>query len=188
MEVSRLNPRNWFRDEYDRDWPSRGAITPWHGSDAFGSLSQLRRDIDRLFDDTFRGSSWPSWPRRSDLLPSLANENVLLSPSVDIVSTDKEYRITVEVPGVEEKDIKLESSGDTLTIRGEKKQERKEEKADIYCTECAYGSFERTLTLPEDANADKVDASFRNGVLTITIPRERAAKAPTRKIPVKHAA
>lgn len=184
MEVRKLNPRNWFENENNMDWPSQGAMTPWYSS--VPSLSQLRRDIDRMFDDVFRGLSWS--PRHFDLLPSTANQNMPFRPRVDIASTDKEYRITVEVPGVKEKDITLEATDDMLTIRGEKRQERKEEKQDIQCVECAYGTFERTLTLPEDADADKIDASFKNGILTITMPRHKAARAPSRQIPVKHAA
>lgn len=186
MEARKLSPWNWFRSEENRDRPSQGAVTPWYSPVPFGSLSQMHRDIDRMFDDMLRG--FGGTPLRSDRLPALANENLLLRPNIDIASTDKEYRITVEVPGVDEKNIRLEATDDMLTIRGEKKQERKEEKQDVYSTECAYGAFKRTLSLPEDAHPDKIGASFRNGVLTIALPRRKTAKASSRQIPVKHAA
>lgn len=176
---------DWFKNEDERVWDSPDAITPWHGSVPFQSLSQLRRDIDRMFEDAFHGISRRR--QQDDRLP-FANENLPLRPRVDIASTDKEYRVTLEVPGVEEKDIKLEMAGDMLIIRGEKRQEREEETRDMHCAECTYGAFERRLALPEDADPDNIDAYFKNGVLSIAMPRQQASKAPVRQIPIKHAA
>lgn len=102
-----------------------------------------------------------------------------------IAADDKAYTIGVEVPGVEEKDLKLELSGDTLTISGEKRHEAEEKEKNYYRMERSYGSFQRVLTLPEDADRDGVSATFKNGVLTIEIPRLAAATADVKRIEVK---
>ncbi len=182
MDIKRLNPWNWFRHEEDqaRNVPMQRGVPQ-----IYSPLMQLHQDIDRMLDSVFRGFGLPSMGIDS----MLSNENSLLRPNVDIASTDKEYTITVEVPGVDEKDVKLELSQDgTLTIRGEKKQEKEQKDKNYYRVERSYGSFQRVLSLPEDANRDGIDASFRNGVLTITCPRRAIAQSPAKRIDIKKAA
>nr|WP_281357791.1 Hsp20/alpha crystallin family protein [Desulfobacter latus] len=96
----------------------------------------------------------------------------LLKPRLDLSATDKEYTVSLEIPGVSEKDVNLELADDTLIIRGEKKQKKEEKKKNFYRLERSYGSFQRTLSLPEDADKDNIKADFKNGVLNITIPRK----------------
>ena len=182
MEIRKLKPWNWFEGESDKSWTSGRAVTPWYSPAP--SLSQLRKDIDRMFEDVFQ--TGPS--RRFDALPTAVQEHIMLRPNVNITSTEKEYRITVEVPGVEEKDIRIETTPDMLSIRGEKRHERKEDYGDSHCIECAYGAFERMLSLPEDAEADKVNAAFKNGVVHIAMPRRKKAKLSARQVPIDHAA
>ncbi len=182
MDIKRLNPWNWFSREEDQ---SRNVPVQRGVPQIYGPLSQLHQDIDRMFDSVFRGFGLPSMGINS----MRNNENALFRPSVDIASTDKEYTITVEVPGVEEKDVKLELAADgTLIIRGEKKQEREQRDKNFYRVERSYGSFQRTLSLPEDAEQDNIEASFNNGVLTITFLRRAVPQAPVKHIGIKKAA
>ena len=91
------------------------------------------------------------------------------------------------MPGVDEKDVKVEIANDTLTIRGEKKQEKEENHKNYYRMERSYGSFQRVLSLPEDADQEGVSATFKNGVLTVTMPRKAAPQANVRRIEIQHA-
>ena len=108
----------------------------------------------------------------------------LLKPTLDIGADDKEYSISIEVPGVEQKDIKLEVANNTLTVSGEKKQEHEEKDKNYYRMERSYGSFQRVLSLPEDANQDNVAATFKNGVLTVTMPRKSLPASNLKQIPI----
>jgi len=177
MDIKKLNPWNWFHHEEEqaRNVPMR------QGDQQFYSpLAQLHRDIDRMFGNVFPGIGWG---RLLDV------DDGMLRPNVDVSSTDKEYNITVEVPGVDEKDVKLELAPDgTLTVRGEKKQEKEQKDKNYYRVERSYGSFQRTLSLPEDANRDNINATFKNGVLTITCPRKAIAQTPAKQIEIKKAA
>ncbi|RCN55701.1 Hsp20/alpha crystallin family protein [Acidiferrobacter thiooxydans] len=120
-----------------------------------------------------------SWPR---VAPEWQG---LLRPSLDIQETDKQYRITLEVPGVEEKDIQLTLEDDVLYIRGEKRQEQEHKDAQYHRIERSYGSFQRALNVPADADQDTFKASFKNGVLTVTIDKRAQAGSPRgRSIPI----
>ena len=126
----------------------------------------LHREMNRMFDDVFRGFDLaPFGPTRG--LDGLG------WPQIDIDETDKEVRITAELPGLEEKDVSLEIADGVLSISGEKKTES-EDKARRF-SERYYGRFERRIPL-EDVDEDKVSASFKNGVLTITMPKLAEAK------------
>lgn len=109
----------------------------------------------------------------------------IFRPGVDITSDDKAYTISMEVPGVEEKDLQLEASDEgTLTIRGVKRDERTEDNKDVHYAECCYGAFLRTLSLPSDVDDKKIEARVKNGVLTIVCPRAENATAKTRPITI----
>jgi HSP20 family protein len=111
----------------------------------------------------------------------------MIKPTLDLGATDKAYTIAVEVPGVDEKDVTVEIANDTLTIRGEKKQEKEEKDRNYYRMERSYGSFQRVLSLPEDADQDGVSATFKNGVLRVTMPRKAAPQAQVRQIEIQSA-
>ncbi len=130
----------------------------------------LRNQMDRLFD-TF--GTWPN-ETASDV-----------TPRVDVSETDKEIDIDAELPGLEDKDIDVTLSGDTLTIRGEKKSEHEEKKKNYYVSERSYGSFSRSIQLPFDADPNNISAKFDKGVLHIAIPKPEHIAAKTAKIPVK---
>jgi HSP20 family protein len=183
MDIKKLNPWNWFKHEEDGE---RRNVPVRRQSDrqlsAYTPLLSLHQEIDRVFDHVFRHFGWPSFGAGAARSPLESN---LFRPSVDIDATDKEYRITVEVPGVDEKDLSLELGRDgTLTVKGEKKQEREENGRDFYRVERSYGSFQRVLALPEDANQAGISAHFKNGVLTVSIPRRAIALPEVRRISI----
>jgi HSP20 family protein len=148
---------------------------------ASNPFSALQQEIDRLFEGFSRGfAGFPSLPS----LPSFPSRE--LWPSMDVSETDKEIEITTELPGLEEKDIQLNVSDNVLTVRGEKKDEREETKKDYHLVERSYGSFTRSVQLPDGVNADNIKAVMSKGVLKVTVPKP--APAQTKKIDIKAAA
>ena len=135
----------------------------------------LQREVDRLFDDFTTG--FPSFSKGvgADLLPSM-----------DVTETDKEIEITAELPGLEEKDVQINVADNLLTIRGEKKAEKEEKDKNYRLLERSYGSFLRTLELPDGVNTDAIKASIAKGVLKVTVPKP--APAQVKKVEVKSAA
>ena len=105
----------------------------------------------------------------------------------DVVETDKAIEVAIELPGMEMKDIEVTVNDDMLTVKGEKKIERQEEKKGYYLSERSYGAIYRTIPLPPGVDGEKAQASFRNGVLTIKLPQTPEAQAKVRKIAVKEA-
>jgi HSP20 family protein len=134
----------------------------------------LQREIDRLFEDFTRG------------FPAFAGNGGKMLPSMDVTETDKEIEITAELPGLEEKDVQINVADNLLTIRGEKKAEKEEKDKNYRLIERSYGSFERTLELPDGVNADAIKASIAKGVLKVMVPKPAPAQA--KKIEVKSAA
>jgi HSP20 family protein len=138
-------------------------------------LLSLRNNIDRMFDNFFRGFE----VEPSGLAASMFN------PNIDVADNGKEIRITVELPGMDESDIDLSVTRDTLTIRGEKKDEKEEKNASYHRMERVYGFFSRTIPLPLEVNVDAAKADYKNGVLAINIPKTEKALKEAKKIPVK---
>ncbi|TIT27253.1 MAG: Hsp20/alpha crystallin family protein, partial [Mesorhizobium sp.] len=100
---------------------------------------------------------------------------------------DKEYEITVELPGIDEKNVEIKLANRILTLKGEKKEEKEEKDNDYYLSERRYGSFQRSFQLPEGVDADKIDATFAKGVLTVKLPKTAEAQKAEKKITVKAA-
>lgn len=160
---------------------ARGYLTPWRGGSLAptgfggmgGSLFDLHRRMDRLFDDLFqqRGGEGGS---------QLATAG-FQAPAIDVDQNDKQIEITAELPGVKEEDIDLSVEDGMLTLCGEKKSERRDEEGGY--SERSYGRFERRITLPADIDQEHCSADFRDGVLRITIPRTEA-KQRGRRIPL----
>jgi HSP20 family protein len=107
------------------------------------------------------------------------------TPAVDIVEKDTAYEVTVELPGMDESNIELKLSNGALTIRGEKKEEKEEKKKDYYLSERRFGSFERRFQVPQGVDTGKIEASFKKGVLTVTLPKTHEARAQEKKIAIK---
>jgi HSP20 family protein len=139
-----------------------------------GPFASLQREIDRLFEDFTRG--WPS----------LSTGDAGLMPSIDVTETDKEIEITAELPGLEEKDVQVNLADNVLTIRGEKKAEKEQKDKDYRIVERSYGSFSRSLLLPDGVDPDAIKASIAKGVLKVTVPKP--APAQVKKVEVKAAA
>ncbi len=151
-------------------------------------MESLRKEVDRLFED-FDLGFWRT-PRRSafETEPFWRHEmNLGMGPAVDVVEHDKFYEITAELPGLDEKDVEVTQSEGMLTIKGEKKEEKEETKENFYVAERRYGSFERSFRVPESVDAEKVDATFKKGVLTLTLPKKPEAQHTGKKIAVKAA-
>ncbi len=183
MNIKKLAPWNWFQHESKEaeKVPVR-TLTERTAYDL--PVFQLHREIDRLFDEAFSG--FPRALRGPQEWPELTP--IMLTPELDIKETDNSYVLSLEVPGVAKEDVDIRIDGDTLVVRGEKKQESKKDDENYHCVERHYGSFERTLALPNDANADNIDASFKDGVLTITIKRQaKSLPKEAKKIEVKAA-
>lgn len=146
----------------------------------------LRNQVDRLFRD-FETSFLQS-PLSRDVENFWRRDFAFpVTPAVDIVEKDNAFEITAELPGLDAKNIELSVSDDVLTIKGEKKEEKEEKQKDYYLSERRYGSFERYFGLPDGVDADKIDASFKNGVLKVTLPKTVEAQQPAKKIDVKAA-
>jgi len=141
--------------------------------DASDPFAMLQRNINRVFDETFRG-----WPSAAD------GEFARVVPSMDVKETDKAIEVSAELPGVEEKDLKVSYAGGILTIKGEKKSETEEKKGDYHLSERSYGSFLRSLTI-DDVDAGKIEANFANGVLKVVLPKAPAPQSAAKTIAIK---
>jgi len=135
----------------------------------------LRREMDAMFDNFFN---------TLDIEPFEGRLGVF-TPKMDVTETEKEIVVTAELPGLDEKDIDVSLQNDRLTIKGEKKEEKEGKGKDYYRMERSYGSFSRTIPLPVEIETDKVEAKFKKGVLTITLPKTARAAAETKSIAVK---
>jgi HSP20 family protein len=144
----------------------------------------LRKEVDRLFDD-FGDDFWRRPFRPLAALERNLPKKFVATPAVDVTETDKAYEITAELPGMDEKNIEVNLADGGLTIKGEKKEETEEKKKDYYVSERRYGSFERYFGLPDGVDADKIEATFKNGVLKVMLPKTAEAQQPAKKIEVK---
>ncbi len=174
MDLQKWSPWNWFRSE-GQDAPAggeprRGEMTPLVG---------MHQELDRWMDGMLRQFGVPSL----DVPGSEMSE--LLRPRLDIAERDDSYVISVEVPGVEEQDIKLSLDDNRLVIEGEKRQESRTEEDRYQRIERSYGSFRRLLDLPADAEPEGIEARFDKGVLSVSVPRSGERKAQRREIPIK---
>jgi len=159
--------------------PAKIEKVPAHEPQAWQPLQSLRREIDRIFDEFDRGF-WRAPLHRPDV-------TFIAAPAVDVAETDKAYEITAELPGMDEKNVEVNVANGVLTIKGEKQEEKEEKKKDYYMRERSYGSFQRSFAVPEGVDADKVEATFKKGVLTVTLPKTAGAQKAEKKITVKPA-
>lgn len=146
----------------------------------------LRKEVDRLFED-FGDDFWRRPFRTRAGLEKDWAQKFVTTPAADVVETDKAYEITAELPGIDQKNIEVNVANGGITIKGEKKEETEEKKKDYYVSERRYGSFERYFSLPEGVDADKIEATFKNGVLKVMLPKTAEAQKPAKKIEVKAA-
>jgi HSP20 family protein len=154
----------------------QGGRLPSSYSDPFQAF---RTGMDRLFDDFLTG--WPTFP---SLGRTLAAPEVI-TPALDIKETEKELVVKADLPGIDDKDVQLTIRDGILTLRGEKKSERKDERENYHLVERSYGSFQRSIRLPESVDEDKAQARFDKGVLTVTLPKRPEAVKQQKKIEIK---
>lgn len=146
-------------------------------SEEMDPFMALHRNVNRLFDDVFRGFEVPSPFGR-------AGHGNGYWPSVEISENEKEIRVMAEIPGLEEKDVEVLLEDGVLTLRGEKKSET--EDAGRQFSERTYGRFERRLALGREIDEDKVTADFRNGVLAVTLPKSGKARSNAKRIAINN--
>ena len=137
-------------------------------------LSMFRRELDRAFDRTLRAFARDPWGALEDLEPSW--------PPTDVSEDEKSFSVRMDVPGLGPKDIDVEVSEDVLTVKGARKEEHEEWNGGTYRHERFYGSFARSITLPPSVDAEKVEAKYDKGVLTVTAPKVPGAEP--KKVPV----
>jgi HSP20 family protein len=164
MSVRNMLPRLWRDDRHP--------------------LSSLHDEIDELLETWTKDFGFPQMPR----MPAQWAKDI--SPRMNVSETDKELQITAELPGVDQKDIEITLTGGDLLIKGEKKSEideKKDERSRSYHrVERSFGSFQRRLSLPYDVDADKVQASFKDGVLTLTLPKPSEVQKSAKKIEIRN--
>lgn len=141
----------------------------------YSPFSLFRNEMNRLFDNFFRGFDIEPFEKR---LGSFY-------PDIDVTETDKEIKVSAELPGMDDKDIDVSLTKNALTLKGEKKEEKEEKKKDYYRMERSYGSFSRTIHLPVEIDTEKAKAQFKKGVLIITLPKTTKAIKETKKISIK---
>jgi HSP20 family protein len=143
-------------------------------------METLHKEMDRLFDEM------TSEPARRALFPQAMGRDLVM-PDIDETEDEKAFHVSIELPGMDEKDVDITMSGRLLTIRGEKKEDEKAEGKDFYRRERNYGAFRRTLELPGEVDASKIEASFKKGVLRVELPKTKEAQEKIKHIAVKAA-
>lgn len=156
-------------------------------SEPWRPLETLRRQVDRLFEDFARTPLHFPFGRSSFDIEPFWNRSMISHgiPAVDIAEKDRSFEISVELPGMEEKDIKIRLANGNLSISGEKRDAKEETRKDYHLSERHYGSFERIFSLPKGVDVDHIEASFSKGVLNISLPKRPEAVKPEKVIPVK---
>jgi HSP20 family protein len=154
-------------------WGRNQQTTPSRYREEGDPFMTLHREMNRLFDDVFRGF---------DLSPIGSMGRMAGWPSVEVSETDKDVRISAELPGLEDKDVEVLMGDGVLTIRGEKKSEIDDKERAF--SERYYGRFERRIPLAWDVEEDKIEAAFKNGVLTVTMPKSAQSKPNVKRIAI----
>lgn len=168
---------------------SKATPTPWAGWWPQHPMTDLRRQMDDLFDEFSRGMDWPAlWSgRKAAPAPAQAGGFGLADVRVEVNETDKAYEVVAELPGLDDKDVDVELANGMLTIKGEKSSAREEKDKEKNCffSERSYGSFRRSFRVPENVDQDKIAADFSKGVLTVKLPKTPEAQSKAKKIDVK---
>jgi len=142
--------------------------------------------MDRVFDRFSAGFGMPSLRRMFDMPAMRPSAGLTMPvPAIDVSEDANCFRLTAELPGMAEKDIEVVLSGDTLTIKGEKRQESEQADNNYHLTERSYGSFQRSFYLPDGVDRENINAAFSKGVLTLTLPKTKPSQAEPKKIDVK---
>ena len=190
MNLEKLKPWNWFRHEDgEADSPRQVPVTRDRAvsgsSGGPASLLSLHREMDRWFDDAFKSFGFPSLSSGSGALSAAgAGTQRFYRPQIDVSADENCYEINLDVPGLNEDDLSLELNGDVLIIKGQKEERNEGKGRHYYRVERSYGAFQRTLALPDDADADEIKANLDKGVLRLEIPRRAGAADAVKRISI----
>lgn len=148
----------------------------WSG----GVFDDFRKEMDDLVGSFFGGERrWPAPGKAWANLPA-----GVVNPAIDVTENDDAITLTAELPGIAEEDVDLTVREGVIMLKGEKKHERDEEKDNVHVIERSYGSFQRSMPVPDRVDADKISAKFDKGVLKVVMPKKAEAKSPSRKIDI----
>ena len=162
------------------DRPGRQVARPHRYVDPF---SRFHSEMDRLMEDAFGHGRAMTWPRMT--APLIGGiEAGLMMPRIDVTEDDAAITVTAELPGLSEDDVEVTLNDDLLVIKGEKRQGESCDEDNVYVSERRFGSFQRTLKLPEGIEEEKIEAHVDKGVLTVVVPKAPTAAKPERRIPV----
>ncbi len=155
-------------------------MQPWR------PFESLRREVDRLFEDfTVNPFRLPLRRPAFDIEPFWQPESWVAAPPVDLVEHDNSFEVSAELPGLDEKNIEVKLVNGVLTIKGQKEEEKVEKKEDFHLRERRFGSFARSLRVPDSVDPEKIEAHFKKGVLTVTLPKTPEARKAVKSIEVK---
>lgn len=157
------------------------APVPAEGDWFGGSLLDLRREMDRLFENFARGWHLPTFGAPAGIA---STGDGAISVRFDVSDGDDAIEVSAELPGIDEKDVEVTLDDGVLTIKGEKKAESEEKKKDYVLTERHYGAFRRSFRLPDTVEEGKIKAKFEKGVLRVTLPKTGKAKKKAKKIAI----
>jgi HSP20 family protein len=160
-------------------WKKEEAKLPIVRQDPSDFALSLHDEMNHMFEDFFRA------PFGMTRFGDFGSTGGGFNPQVDISETDKEYIVAAELPGLEEKDVQVSLSHHTLTISGEKKVEKRDKGKNFYRVERSFGTFNRSIPLPDEVDEDKIEAVFKNGVLTINLPKTTQAISQRKQITIK---
>ncbi len=157
---------------------NRARNIPVRQRNAFGrSLGNFQEEINHLFQDFFGNNDLTKF-----------EQNFEQMPAIDVIENEKDFKIKAELAGMDPENVDVSVSDGYLTIKGERKEETEEKDDNYLRQEMSYGSFQRTVSLPETANVDKADATFKNGILNVSIPKKAEAVHKPKKLQIKKAA
>lgn len=191
MDLKKLNPWNWFKhEEREREGSTQVPVkreqinvTPSRQVVEHYPVARLHREVDRLFNEAFSAFGMPSL---LDGGLTGVDTTAPYLPNVDVSGNEKGYEITLDVPGHNRDDLSLEVKGDRLVIKGHKEEKTENSDKEFYRMERHVGSFQRTLSLPDDASVDDITAHLTDGVLRLQIPRVETPEQEVKRIAIQH--
>jgi HSP20 family protein len=157
-------------------WVAPRGAAPVGGGDQ--PLQTVQSELNRVFESLLR--TVPGAGAAAGVAPFMGE-----GPRIDVPETESEIVVAADLPGLDEKDVEVSLAGDLLTIKGERKTESEKRLLSYRINERTFGSFSRSIALPSGIDADAVHASFKNGVLTITVPRTQEAAQEAKRVAVK---
>lgn len=199
MDFEKLKPWNWFKHEDDAASQipvKKDILTDKKSTDktmlsapenrAVGHFMQLHQEMDRLFDNVWRSLAMPTRSILMEFNNSLLNPPTLggYQAKLDVSGSQNEYEISIDLPGLSQDDIQIELDGNTLIVKGKTEHKSESQDKQYYRIERNVGAFQRTLSLPEDADEKGILATMKNGLLNIQIPRKTLPKDNVQRIPI----